>query len=95
MAKAKAAKDESDQMQRHISLDVQEEDLVSHEAVLAATLRTKDEEIERLIAERSQDLAQKHQEALNALVLDHAGKLKEAVDRAEVAEATKIELPAR
>ena len=35
---------------------------------------------------------QKHQEALDALALDHAGKLKEAVDRAVAAEATRIEL---
>ena len=75
MAKAKAAKDESDQTQCRISLDVQEEDLVAREAALAATLRAKDEEIERLIAQQTQDLLQKHQEALDALALDHTGKL--------------------
>ena len=51
MAKAKAAKDESDQTQRCISLDVQEEDLVAREAALAATLRAKDEEIEKLVVQ--------------------------------------------
>ena len=35
---------------------------------------------------------QKHQEALDALALDHAGKVKEAVECAEVVEATRIEL---
>ena len=59
---------------------------------LAATLRAKDEEIEKLVAQRTQDLMQKHQEALDALFLDHAGKLKEAADRVEAAEATRVEL---
>ena len=56
VAKAKAAKDESDQMQGHISLDVQEEDLVAHEAALAATLRAKGEGTEKLAAQWPQHL---------------------------------------
>ena len=51
MAKAKVGQDESDQTQHRISLDVQEEDLVARETTLAATLRAKDEEIERLVAQ--------------------------------------------
>ena len=76
VAKDKAAKDESDQAQHRISLDVQEEDLVAHEAALSTTLCAKDEEIERLVTQQTQDLMQKHQEALDALALDHASKLK-------------------
>ena len=57
MAKAKAAKDESDQTHHRISLDVQEEDLVAREAALAAMHHAKDEEIERLVAQRTQDLS--------------------------------------
>ena len=55
-------------------------------------LRGKDEEIEKLIVQRTQELEQKHKDTLDALVLDHAGKLKEAVDAAEAAEAAKNEL---
>ena len=58
-------------------------------------LRAKDEEIERLIVQRTQDLSHKHEEALDALALDHAGKLKDAVDRAEAAEATRAELASK
>ena len=56
VAKAKAAQDESDQTQRRISLDVQEEDLVACKVVLAAMLHAKDEEIERLVVQQTHDL---------------------------------------
>ena len=92
MAKAKAAKDEIDQMQRRLLLDAQEEDLVAHEVALAAKLCAKDEEVERLIVQWTQDLMQEHKEAVDALTLDHADKLKEAIDSAEAAEAAKVEL---
>ena len=55
VAKAKAAKDEYDQTQRRISLDIEEEDLVSREAALAAMLCPKDEEIERLVVQQTHD----------------------------------------
>ena len=66
--------------------------MVAREATVAATLRAKDEEIENLIAWRTQDLMQGHQESLDALVLNHGGKLKEDVDHVEAIEAARIEL---
>ena len=66
--------------------------MVAREATLAATLRTKDEEIENPVAQWTRDLLQRHQEALDGLVFDHAVKMKEAISRAEAAEATRIEL---
>nr|XP_020170748.1 A-kinase anchor protein 5-like [Aegilops tauschii subsp. strangulata] len=43
---------------------------------LAATLRGKDEEIGKIVAQRTQELEQKHNDALDALVLDQAGKVE-------------------
>src|SRR3990170_2593723 len=62
------------------------------EKALAAKLRGKDEEIEKLVARRTQELEQKYKEALEALTVDHAGKLKETIDAATAAEAAKNEL---
>src|SRR3990170_8181624 len=62
------------------------------EKALAAKLRGKDEEIEKLVTRRTQELEQKHKEALEALTVDHAGKLKETINAATAAEATKNEL---
>ena len=75
-----------------ILLDAQEEDLVPREAALTAMLCTKDEDVEKFVAQQTQELKQEHKEALDALALDHAGKLKEAIDGAEAAEAAKVEL---
>nr|XP_020179083.1 uncharacterized protein LOC109764702 [Aegilops tauschii subsp. strangulata] len=44
---------------------------------LATTLRGKEEEIGKIVAQQTQELEQKHKDALNALALDHAGKVKE------------------
>nr|XP_020201662.1 myosin-3-like [Aegilops tauschii subsp. strangulata] len=55
-------------------------------------IENKDEEIEKLVVQRTQELEQKHKDALAALVLYHVGKLKEAIDAAEAAEAAKNEL---
>ena len=60
--------------------------------LLAAKLRSKDEEIEKLVTQQTQELEQKHKDALDTLVLDHAGKLKEVVDAAEAAEAANSKL---
>ena len=59
---------------------------------MSAKLRAKDEEVEKLVAQQTQELKQEHQDALYALPPDDAGKLKEAVDGAEAAEAAKVEL---
>ena len=40
-------------------------------------LRGKDEEVEKLIAQRTQELGQRHKEALDAQALVHVGKVKE------------------
>ena len=45
LEKAKAVKDESDRMQRHILVEAQEEDLVARKPTLATTLGAKDKEI--------------------------------------------------
>nr|XP_020147570.1 nucleolar and coiled-body phosphoprotein 1-like [Aegilops tauschii subsp. strangulata] len=89
---ARIAKEDGELRECRISLDAQEEDLAAREEALAAKLYGKDEEIEKLVAQRTQELEQKHKYALAALVLNHAGKLKEAVDAAEVAETAKSEL---
>jgi DNA repair exonuclease SbcCD ATPase subunit len=78
--------------QRRVGLDAYAEDLAAREAALAAKLRSKDEELEKLVAQRTQELEQKHKEALEAHITDHASKLKEAVDAAEAAEAAKNKL---
>lgn len=52
-------------------------DLANREEALAATLHVKDEEVEGLIAQRTQELKQRHKEALNAQALVHDDKVKE------------------
>ena len=42
--------------------------------------------------EQTQELERKHKEAIEAQAAEHASKINEAVDAAETAEATKIEL---
>ncbi|XP_048574155.1 putative disease resistance protein RGA3, partial [Triticum urartu] len=61
------------------------EDVTHCEETLGAKLHGKDEEVEKLFA-------QKHKEVLEAHATDHAGKLKEAVFAAKAAEAAKNEL---
>ena len=56
MAKGQAAKEEANQRQRQVLLNAQEEDLVAHEGALATKLRAKDEEVEKLVAQRTQEL---------------------------------------
>ena len=42
--------------------------------------------------QQTQELEEEHKKVLDALALDHAGKLKEAVDATEAAKAAKGEL---
>ena len=49
VAKEQAAKDEAARHQHQAELNSQEEDLATHEEALAATLRSKDEEVEKLV----------------------------------------------
>src|SRR3954466_15956531 len=72
-----AAAAEAIRNQHQATLNSQEEDLSAREAKLAATLRDKDEELEVLVARRTQELEQRHREALDAQALAHAGKVKE------------------
>ena len=71
-AGAQAAKDDAQLRELRVLLDAQEDDLAAREEALAAKLRGKDEEIEKLVVQRTQELEQKHKDALDALVLDHA-----------------------
>ena len=73
-------------------LDAHEEDLAAREEALSAKLCGKDEEIEKLVARQTQELEQGHKKTLDALVLDHAGKPKGAVNAAKAVEADKNEL---
>nr|XP_020159461.1 paramyosin-like [Aegilops tauschii subsp. strangulata] len=75
-AKEQAAKDEANRRQQQALLDTQEEELVAREQALAATLHGKDEEIEKLVAQRTQELERKHKDALDALALDQAGMVE-------------------
>nr|XP_020182544.1 tropomyosin-like [Aegilops tauschii subsp. strangulata] len=76
VAKEQAAKDEPTRRQHQALLDTQEEDLVVREQALAAMLHNKDEGIGKIVAQRTQELEQKHKDALDALALDHAGKVE-------------------
>nr|XP_040249539.1 protein KASH5-like [Aegilops tauschii subsp. strangulata] len=48
-----------------------------HQHQVAATLHGKDEEVEKLIVQQTQELEQRHEEALNAQAQVQAGKVKE------------------
>ena len=53
--------------QHKATLKTQEEDLAEREERLAAMLRGKDEELDKLVLQWTQELERRHQEALNAL----------------------------
>ena len=55
-AKEHAAKDEATRHQHQAELNSQEEDLAAHEEALAATLRGKDEAVEKLVTQRTREL---------------------------------------
>ena len=61
-----AAAAEAARTQHQAALNSKEEDLAAREEKLAATLRGKDEEVEKLVVQRTQKLEQRHKEALNA-----------------------------
>nr|XP_040256230.1 uncharacterized protein LOC120973962 [Aegilops tauschii subsp. strangulata] len=64
---------------RTAAVDKAEADFQEHIAqmqALAATLRCKDEEVEKLVAQRTQELEQKRKDTLDALALDHIGKVE-------------------
>nr|XP_040243866.1 uncharacterized protein LOC120963320 [Aegilops tauschii subsp. strangulata] len=84
-AKQQAAQDEAARHQHQAALNSQEEDIAAREGKLAATLRGKDGEVEKLVMQRTQELEQRHEEVLNAQPLVHAGKVKELeVERDEL-----------
>nr|XP_020170553.1 uncharacterized protein LOC109756107 [Aegilops tauschii subsp. strangulata] len=91
-AAQQAAAEDARLRERCVGLDAHEEDLAAREEALAAKLRGKDQEIENLVMQRTQELEQEHKKTLEALVLDHTGKLKETINAAEAAEAAKNEL---
>ena len=47
-------------------LKSQEEDLAAREEKLIATLRGKDKEVKKLVVQRTRELEQRNEEALNA-----------------------------
>ena len=66
-------------------LNSQEEDLAAREEKLAATLCGKDEEMDKLVTQRTRELEQRYREALDAQALVHTGKVKELeVERDEL-----------
>nr|XP_040245375.1 AF4/FMR2 family member 1-like [Aegilops tauschii subsp. strangulata] len=77
VVKEQAAKDEAAWQQQQALLNSQDEDLAAREQALAATLRGKDEEIREIVAQWTQELEQRHKEALDAQALVHIGKVKE------------------
>ncbi len=68
---------EAARTQHQDALNSQEEDLTAREEKLAATLRGKDAEVEKLVLQRTSELEQRHKEALNAQAQGHAGKVDE------------------
>ena len=80
-----AAAAEAARTQHQAVLNSQEENLAARKEKLAATLRGKDEEVEKLVVQRTQELEQRHKEALDAQALVHAGRVKELeVERDEL-----------
>ena len=76
-AKNLAAEAEAAQTQHEAALKTQEEDLATREEKLATMLRGKDEEVGRLVVQQTQELVQRHQEALNAQAQVYADRVKE------------------
>ena len=68
---------EAARTQHEAALNSQEEDLGPRKGKLAATLRSKDEEVEKLVLQRTSELEQRHKEALDAQAQVHADKVKE------------------
>ena len=67
--------------------ELQEEDLAKREADFDTKLHTKDKDVEKLAAQWTQELDQRHKETLDAQALVHAGKVKELeVERDELKE---------
>ena len=77
--------------ERKVGLDAYEEELAARGAELAATLRGKDDEIQALVSQQTQELERKHNEAIEAQAIEHAKRIKEPIDAAEVAKVAKTE----
>ena len=65
-AKNLAAAGEAARTQREAALNSQEEDPATRKENLAAMLRGKDAEVEKLVLQRISELEYRHKEALNA-----------------------------
>ena len=81
-AKKLADEAEAAQTQHEAALKTQEEDLATREEKLATMLHGKDEEVGKRVLQRTQELEQRHHEALNALAQAHADKVKELEEQA-------------
>nr|XP_040249461.1 atherin-like [Aegilops tauschii subsp. strangulata] len=72
-------------------MNSQEEDLAAREERLAAMLHGKDEEVEKLVVQRTKELEQWHKEALDAQALPHADKMLSEAKAREEALARHLE----
>ena len=77
MARNLAAAAEAARTQHEVAPNSQEEDLAAREEKLAATLRGKDAEVEKLVLQWTSELEQRHKEALNAQAQVYAGRVEE------------------
>ena len=94
-AKNLAAAAEAARTQHQAALNSQEEDLAKREAAVDAKLRAKDEEVEKLVVQQTQELEQRHREAPNAQALVHAGKVKELEVEWDMLKEQALKLPRR
>ena len=77
---------------RKASLEVREREISLREEKLEATLRTKDDELEALVCQCTEDLEDKHEAALNVVVADSSAQLKKLTDELAAVSAVKTEL---
>jgi hypothetical protein len=75
-----------------VQLNARERDLATQEEALATKLRDKDEEIGKLLEQRTQELEKNHKESIETQAQESAAKLKEATDNASAAATAKANL---
>ena len=78
--------------ERKALLYAKEQSIALWEEKLEATLRAKDDELEALVCQRTKDLEDKHEVALNVVAVDSAARLKKLTDDLAAASAAKTDL---
>jgi chromosome segregation ATPase len=91
-AKEKATALDGKLAEREARLNAREKDLAKREEALAAKLHGKDEEIEKLLVQRTHELEKNHKETIDTQARKSAAKLKEATNKAATAASAKVEL---